>query len=105
MIKAFLAVAILISTYLATPAPAQDAAAPFDGKLQRLAEILGALHYLRGICGSRRGSYEYEFDGWKHLSMAIEEPGGCRDTGTSRGCLRHDRHVTSFGSMLRIPIR
>jgi len=30
-------------------------AAPFDGSLQRLAEILGALHYLRGICGANEG--------------------------------------------------
>ncbi|WP_407119470.1 TIGR02301 family protein [Bradyrhizobium sp. LMG 9283] len=56
MIKPFVAIAILISTCLATPARAQDAAAPFDGELQRLAEILGALHYLRGICGSNEGA-------------------------------------------------
>jgi uncharacterized protein (TIGR02301 family) len=37
------------------PARAQDAAAPFDGELQRLAEILGTLHYLRGICGANEG--------------------------------------------------
>lgn len=36
------------------PARAQ-AAAPFDGSLQRLAEILGALHYLRNICGANEG--------------------------------------------------
>jgi uncharacterized protein (TIGR02301 family) len=37
------------------PARAEVAAAPFDGSLQRLAEILGALHYLRGICGANEG--------------------------------------------------
>jgi uncharacterized protein (TIGR02301 family) len=39
------------------PAHAQGGAgvAPFDGSLQRLAEILGALHYLRGICGANEG--------------------------------------------------
>jgi uncharacterized protein (TIGR02301 family) len=37
------------------PARAEVAAAPFDPSLQRLAEILGALHYLRGICGSNEG--------------------------------------------------
>src|SRR3954451_7296724 len=46
---------LLISACLLAPARAQDAAAPFDGDLQRLAEILGALHYLRGICGSNEG--------------------------------------------------
>ncbi len=29
--------------------------APFDVNLQRLAEILGALHYLRAICGANEG--------------------------------------------------
>jgi len=38
------------------PARAQaQSPAPFDGNLQRLAEILGALHYLRGICGANEG--------------------------------------------------
>ncbi|MGY4257946.1 uncharacterized protein (TIGR02301 family) [Bradyrhizobium sp. USDA 4516] len=56
MIKASLAVAILISTSLATPARAQRVVAPFDGELQRLAEILGTLQHLRGICGSNEGA-------------------------------------------------
>lgn len=29
--------------------------APYDGDLQRLSELLGALHYLRGICGAKEG--------------------------------------------------
>jgi uncharacterized protein (TIGR02301 family) len=29
--------------------------APYDGNLQRLAEIMGALHYLRGLCGANDG--------------------------------------------------
>ncbi|MGH6738563.1 MAG: TIGR02301 family protein, partial [Bradyrhizobium sp.] len=38
--------AILIAVFcLCAPARAEDAAAPFDGDLQRLAEILGTLHY------------------------------------------------------------
>jgi uncharacterized protein (TIGR02301 family) len=49
------AIFLLISASLLAPARAQDAAAPFDGDLQRLAEILGTLHYLRGICGSNEG--------------------------------------------------
>src|SRR5436190_12166980 len=39
----------------AAPARAEVAAAPFDTSLQRLAEILGALHYLRAICGANEG--------------------------------------------------
>ena len=45
-----------IALCLLTPARAQEGAAPFDGELQRFAEILGTLHYLRGICGSNEGS-------------------------------------------------
>jgi uncharacterized protein (TIGR02301 family) len=37
------------------PARAVDTVAPFDADLQRLAEILGALHYLRDICGAKEG--------------------------------------------------
>ena len=41
-----------------TPPPpprSEGGAAPFDNDLQRLSEILGALHYLREICGAREG--------------------------------------------------
>jgi predicted secreted protein len=44
MSKHFLAALILIFTCSLGPARAEDAAAPFDGDLQRLAEILGTLH-------------------------------------------------------------
>jgi len=59
----------------AAPARAEVAAAPFDGSLQRLAEILGALHYLRGICGANEGQK------WRNEMQAIvdaEAPGGDR---------------------------
>ncbi len=35
-----------------TTPPVQDQPAPYDHDLQRLSEILGALHFLRGICGT-----------------------------------------------------
>ena len=59
------------------PARAQDAAAPFDGDLQRLAEILGTLHYLRGICGANEGAK------WRNEMQALinaETPSGERRT-------------------------
>ena len=61
-------------TQAQAPAPAQDAA-PFDGDLQRLAEILGALHYLRGICGNNEGGK------WRNQMQALidaETPSGDR---------------------------
>jgi len=60
---------------LTLPARAQDVAAPFDGDLQRLSEILGALHYLRAVCGARDGPR------WRNEMQALidaETPGGER---------------------------
>ena len=36
-------------------ATASDGARPYDQKLMRLAEILGAMHYLRELCGAKDG--------------------------------------------------
>jgi uncharacterized protein (TIGR02301 family) len=78
MLKRYLATLILISACVLGPARAQntgDAPAPFDGDLQRLAEILGTLHYLRGICGSNEGGK------WRNQMQALidaETPSGDR---------------------------
>lgn len=54
--------ALTVVTLLATPLAAQDNApaapeptAPYDADLQRLAEILGALQYLRTLCNAKDG--------------------------------------------------
>ena len=73
--KHFLAALILVSACISGPVRAQDAPAPFDGDLQRLAEILGALHYLRGICGISEGLK------WRNQMQALvdaETPSGER---------------------------
>ena len=60
-----------------SPARAQDAAAPFDADLQRFAEILGSLHYLRAICGANEGQK------WRNEMQALadaETPSGERRT-------------------------
>ena len=70
-----LAALLLTLACLAGPARAEDAPAPFDGDLQRLAEILGTLHYLRGICGSNEGGK------WRNEMQALidaETPSGER---------------------------
>ena len=82
MSKPILAVLILVSVCICGPARAQDAAAPFDGDLQRLAEILGTLHYLRGICGSNEGPK------WRNQMQALidaETPSGERRARMSAG--------------------
>jgi uncharacterized protein (TIGR02301 family) len=40
---------------LAAPARAVDSGALFETELERLSEILGALHYLRPLCGVNEG--------------------------------------------------
>ena len=64
--KKLLTIASLLLCLAAAAAPARaddtvatpqagDTPAPFDHDLQRLAEILGALHYLRAVCGAHDG--------------------------------------------------
>ena len=49
-----LSAAIVLSAILAMPAAnAQSRSKPYDQKLYRLSEILGAVHYLRELCGSK----------------------------------------------------
>jgi uncharacterized protein (TIGR02301 family) len=68
----------------AAPQPAaQDQPAPYDHDLERLSEILGALHFLRGICNSNEGQK------WRNEAQALieaEAPNGNR----------HDEMVASF---------
>ena len=69
------AITASIALAAAAPARAEVAAAPFDGSLQRLAEILGALHYLRNICGANEGLK------WRNEMQSLvdaETPGGDR---------------------------
>jgi uncharacterized protein (TIGR02301 family) len=75
MPKFFTLLAALLLIASLNPVRAQDAAAPFDADLQRFAEILGALHYLRGICGANDGSK------WRNEMQALadaETPSGQR---------------------------
>ena len=67
----------------AAPVPPQIEAAPYDRDLQRLSEILGALHFLRGICPN------YEGQNWRTEAQTLidaEAPAGNR----------HDQMVASF---------
>lgn len=45
---------LLVTTAFAAPLSA-DGKRPYDDKLLRLSEILGAIHYLRELCGSDDG--------------------------------------------------
>jgi len=69
-----LAIAIMIAC-LSAPVRALDPVVPFQADLERLSEILGALHYLRAICGSNEGQK------WRNEMQALvdaEAPSGDR---------------------------
>ena len=106
MSKRFLAVLLSISVLCLAPARAEDAAAPFHGDLQRLAEILGSLHYLRGICGSNDGAK------WRNQMQALldaETPSGDRRTrmiaGFNRGYNGYQQTYRSCTPAATVAIR
>jgi len=74
--KRLFATAAVMLTLFAVPARAVEGGpAPFDADLQRLAEILGALQYLRTICGANEGAK------WRNEMQALidaEAPSGER---------------------------
>jgi len=74
-VKKLLTIASLLLC-LVLPARAQETTpAPFDGDLARLAEIMGALHYLRAVCGPNEGQK------WRNEMQALvdaEAPNGER---------------------------
>ena len=71
---------LILPAQAQTRAPAQTSTpgytpAPFDNDLQRLAEILGSLQYLRTICGAKEGQK------WRNEMQALidaEAPSGER---------------------------
>ena len=88
------------------PARAIDAVAPYDGDLQRLSEILGALQYLRGICGPNEGLK------WRSEMQALldaEAPSGERRSklmvSFNKGYLDFQRTYRSCTPAARLVIR
>ncbi len=76
-----------------TPAQPTERAAPYDDQLVRLAEILGAIHYLRNLCGAAN-----EEQVWRDRMQALidaEKPSAARRArfvdGFNRGYRGHER--------------
>ena len=81
MLKRALTIAVLVvrlavrGPHARRPRAIEGGPAPFDGDLMRLAEILGALHYLRALCGANEGQK------WRDEMQALldaEAPSGER---------------------------
>jgi uncharacterized protein (TIGR02301 family) len=67
LLIAFPALAQAPAPPAAPAAPNVSATAPYEAELQRLSEILGALHYLRDICGAKEGMV------WRNEMQALIE--------------------------------
>ena len=84
-----LAVAVATS-----PLAAQGAASdgrPYDVKLLRLAEILGAVHYLRELCGASEGQT------WRaRMQELIESEGGAASQRRARLTSRFNNGYRSY---------
>jgi uncharacterized protein (TIGR02301 family) len=73
LVRALFLLAISVTSAVAQPAA--GGRAPYESELQRLSEILGALHYLRDLCGAREGQI------WRNEMQALvdaEAPSGER---------------------------
>ena len=55
MLRLLAALVLTLSATAAHAQATQGGAAPYESEMQRLSEILGALHYLRDVCGAKEG--------------------------------------------------
>lgn len=83
IVSACFAMSVAMSVFMASPAHAQGADKPYDDRLLRLSEILGAVHYLRELCGANEGQ------AWRERMREIIEAEGSN-------ALRRARLTRSF---------
>jgi uncharacterized protein (TIGR02301 family) len=96
MLKRALAIAIAIAALAGAPARAiEGGPAPFDNDLQRLAEILGALHYLRNICGANEGQR------WRNEMMSLIDAEALTGDRRSRMVVSFNRGYRGFQQTYR----
>jgi uncharacterized protein (TIGR02301 family) len=68
LLAAMMVAAFTIATAHAAPNAADSR--PYDAKLLRLAELLGAVHYLRELCGANEGQF------WRDTMMELMKSEG-----------------------------
>ena len=69
--------ALLLLAVTSAPVRAQNVGSALEDNLARLSEILGALHYLRGICNGREGNR------WRaEMQQLVEAEGASPDRKT-----------------------
>ena len=75
MLRLLAALSLTLSATAVHAQATQGSAAPYESEMQRLSEILGALHYLRDVCGAKEGQT------WRNEMQALvdaEAPSGER---------------------------
>jgi uncharacterized protein (TIGR02301 family) len=80
--------ALWLSLALGAPVRAAEEGKPYDAQLLRLAELLGAVHYLRELCGAGEGQL------WRDKMEALVEAEGTT-------ALRRAKLVQSFNKGYR----
>lgn len=88
---------VLVCIGLAVPAAAQNSppAPPYEAALLRLSELMGALHYLRGLCGAP------EVDAWRDKMAALIASGGGDTTKRDRLAGAFNRGYRTFEQSYR----
>lgn len=86
---------ILALTLLAPPARAQKAAPALEDSLARLSEIMGSLHYLRGICKANEGNR------WRNQMQALLEAEGGNADRKARMLASFNRGYGNFQQTYR----
>ncbi len=78
----------------ATPEPAPETK-PYDPQLMRLAEILGALTYLRGLCGAK------DADAWRQRMQALLDAEGTPAVRKERLAGAYNRGIQDYSLSYR----
>lgn len=92
-------IAPLLLILLLAPARAQQsegAAPPYDADMMHLAEVMGALHYLRPLCGARDG------DRWRAQMQSLMDAEQPSDARRSRLVASFNRGYSSYEQVYRM---
>jgi uncharacterized protein (TIGR02301 family) len=101
----FFAFAVLASLPAVAQAPAQDRA-PYETALSQLAEILGALHYLRPLCGaSEQGQWRNEMQALIDAAQLPPDKRNLLVTSFNRGYVAYEQTYRSCTPAASLAIR
>jgi len=95
MLARLFTIVILALTLSATPSRAQSVSSALEESLGRLSEIMGALHYLRGICQASEGNR------WRTEMQALLDAEGNNADRKARMLASFNRGYASYQQTYR----